>query len=415
MILTLALDAQHPETLYAGTSLDGVYHSDDGARSWRPINTGLDTQGWEWIGVVTVDPRDGRHLYYTGAVDGIPLWESVDGGDSWEKREAQCPRRLVDLAVDPQNADILYAAEDGSDVCPAGVYKSPDGGVTWQPANVGIEKAESLSFWKLAINPKDSMNIYVSDPPHNLLYRSGDGAASWSPLSVQASCNALEVAPQDGRVLYCGAFGEVFKSTNGGQSWGKSTLPPGARDVRSLAISSQNQKTLYAGGLGVYRSADGGTTWASVSQGLGSARLELTVDPRDSSVLYVESSDCELYRSRDQGATWDKVTDRGCNLTIDPTTGALYRVEGHRAMRSADGGHTWTEIAVPEPNLSRIVIHPRDSNVLYAVYNRQNQYFMYTSSDTGQTWERVGGMESIFIANLFFNGQQGQVAYTFVT
>jgi photosystem II stability/assembly factor-like uncharacterized protein len=163
----------------------------------------------------------------------------------------------------------------------------------------------------------------------------------------------------------------------------------------------------------VYRSNDGGTTWASVSKGLGSARIELTLDPKDSSVLYAETSNCALYRTRDQGATWDKVTDRGCQLTIDPTTGALYRSESDKAIRSVDGGRTWTEIRVPENGLHRIVVHPQNSNTLFAVYQRQNQNFVYISSDSGQNWQPVSGVESIFIANLFFDHQQGNVVYTF--
>src|SRR5207253_2905038 len=153
------------------------------------------------------------------------LYKSTDGGSSWQAIARGLPRNYGALAIDPQTTTTVYAGTWGG-----GIFKSTDGGASWNAVNTGLPAA---CVYTVAIDPRTPTTLY---------------AGTSSP--------------------------GLFKSTAGGVSWAAAGagLPQRdasspSREVLSVAIDPQTPSTLYAGtsGGGVFKSTDGGGTWGAVN------------------------------------------------------------------------------------------------------------------------------------------------------
>jgi photosystem II stability/assembly factor-like uncharacterized protein len=434
-IEAVAVDPQNPNTLYVGGNT-GAFRSTDGAASWTragnlsnawnlavdPLDSGSvyavndvgilksTDGGGSWnvvspqgtasdpfqslIGWVVVAPGEGgpSTVYVGGNARGV--FKSLDGGSTWTlAKSGLFATSIYSLAIDPQNPHTVYAGDR------TGLYKSPDGAVSWSATPILPE----VSVYALANDPHEPGTVYAGCC-QNGLYKSIDGGASWVQLQVAAGFAdlanpifPLAVDTRNPGTVYAGDF----KSTDGGASWAKLAVGPTA-----LAIYPQDSDTLYAGTIeaiagelsvllvssGVRKSVDGGRSWSAantVSQSYGVSSL--TVDPANSSVVYAqtalldcsESYDCYgysdqiekglgLFRSADAGATWAKL-----DLPGDPFDFQLLGVDAQSRLyawataglvKSMDSGATWN--ALPTAGLSSVVsvlaFDPQNSNHLFA-------------------------------------------------
>jgi photosystem II stability/assembly factor-like uncharacterized protein/outer membrane lipoprotein-sorting protein len=234
-----------------------------------------------------------------------------------------------------------------------GVWKSSDGGTTFKPV---FDKQPVQSIGAIAIDPSDSKKVWV-----------GTGE-SWMRNSVSIG---------DG----------VYRSTDGGETWSNTGLPE-SEHVARIVVHPKNGDVVYAcvpGKLwsdsterGVYRTADGGKTWALVLKG-GNASTGcsgLAMDPKNPEVLFAG-----MWDFRRKGWTFRS----GGDGPRSPSGSGLYR--------SADGGRTWTELAgkasgLPPKPWGRVEVAaaPSDSKVVYALVESEHSA-LYRSSDGGATWE----------------------------
>jgi photosystem II stability/assembly factor-like uncharacterized protein len=310
------------------------------------------------------------------------------------------------LAIDPQNPHMVYIGVDVT-----GLYRSTDGAVSWSATPI----LPGVNVYAVANDPQEPGTAYALAP--NGLYKSIDGGASWVQLPVApagtdlaAPIFPLAVDTRNPGTVYSGGF----KSTDGGASWAKLALSPTA-----LAIDPQDSGTLYAGIIagdqalsvlsisgGVRKSMDGGRSWSgvnTVSQSYGVSSL--TVDPTNSSVVYAqtgkvdcsESYDCNsdygdpnsdetkkglgLFRSADGGATWAKLDLPGDPfqfqlLGVGPQ-GTLYAGATAGLVRSMDGGATWN--ALPTAGLS--------SGVSVLAFDPQNPNHLFAGTSGGGVFE----------------------------
>jgi photosystem II stability/assembly factor-like uncharacterized protein len=336
-----------PTIFYFGSVGGGVWKSMNSGRTWTPI---FDSQPIASIGAIGVAPSNTDIVYVgTGEADmrsqisyGNGMYKSVDAGKTWTHIGLDNTRQIGRIIVDPKNPSIVFVAALGH-VYGAnpdrGVYRSRDGGATWQKV---LFKSDNVGAIDLAFDPQNSQVIYATlwntrRPPWSIYppsYGSGSG---------------------------------IFKSTDGGNTWQQLTngLPNKSIGHIGIAVAPTNRNRVYAivdvdpkvdnqpnspvGGL--YRSDDAGATWTQVS---GDRRIhdrgwyfgKVAVDPKNADVVYI--SDTSVYRSKDGGKTLTAIKgapggDDYHQLWIypdDPKRMVLGSDQG--AIVSEDGALTWS-------------------------------------------------------------------------
>ncbi len=247
--------------LYLGTS-NGVFKSTDGGESIVAKNTGLANPN---VTALAVDAAS--NTVYAGTASGV--FKSENGGESWVARSngltapnAQSPpvqviQAVHALAIDTAAPLILYAAT------PAGVYKTTDGGANWSLQSLS---GGTVGATAIAIQPNNSSVLYAATPSGPFR---GNGT-SWTPQSLGTrDAGITSVAIDASGNIYAGtSAGGVFKSADGGTTWPavNGTPPTNLANlrIRTLVIRGGAIYAATAGG-GVFKSADSGTTWAAIS------------------------------------------------------------------------------------------------------------------------------------------------------
>jgi photosystem II stability/assembly factor-like uncharacterized protein len=190
MVVALAIDPARPDIMYAGTS-GGVYKSVDRARTWVKANNGLippellPSSRALMVNSLVIDPQRPETVY-AATLNG--LYKTEDGARSWTRTGEDLPDQMISvLALDPSWPGTLYVAGR------QGVFKSTDGGQTWQGKNAGLA---SLNIRSLALNPEDPKIVYLGTNGSGL-YRSRDGGETWEalPLTVANRTEARVSAP----------------------------------------------------------------------------------------------------------------------------------------------------------------------------------------------------------------------------
>ncbi len=320
-IQALAIDPHNPTTLYAGTYGSGVFKSTDGGASWG--TTGLTNA---YISALAIDPVTPTTLYagmYAGGV-----FKSTDGGASWNA-SGLTGSGVLSLAIDPLTPATLYAGDWGSFV-----YKSTDGGVSWRDyllfpsascGPCGAVRALAINHLIpttlfLGTDPitqyYDDGSVYYAGPGE--VFKSTNGGISWGTSvyfdtpyeSVRSLAIAPRTDPRAPATLYAGTSGSpgvfsgVFRSTDEGVSWNATGLTSGG--VSSLAIDLLTPTTLYAGteSAGVFKSTDGGASW--IATGLtGVGGVTLVIDPLTPTTLYAGTGTSGVYKSTNSGVNWN--------------------------------------------------------------------------------------------------------------
>jgi photosystem II stability/assembly factor-like uncharacterized protein len=431
---SLVFDPQDPNTIYAFSQAAGVSKSTDGGKSWNVANSGLPPEGYlpPQVFALAIDPLNSSNLY-VGTWQGI--FKSTDGGASWNSANSGIPV-LIDnvpalpnsvpcLAIDPRNPSTLYAVENGyatSDgvIVAGGLFKSADGGGSWNPLNLGLPPNSSIDA--VAVNPQSPSTLYVGSIYG--IFKSTDGGSDWTPVNTGLpafanglpggaayfSVDSLVIDQQQPDTVYAAITNSigsmVLKTTNGGASWSDagSGLPENTT-VRSLQIDSQIRTTLYAAtGAGVFKSTDGAITWTPANSGLISTVItDLAITPGNSITLYAATFS-ELLKTTDGGKNWSAADSGmafvGSPLAIDPqNTSTIFAIGCTIAnyicgvVKSADGGASWSvsQALLDFGNLwvTTLIIDPQNSNVVYATiqeFDECGEETLYKSVDGGMSW-----------------------------
>ena len=188
MVVTLAIHPARPDVMYAGTS-GGVYKSADRARTWAKANHGLidpellSSSRALMVNSLVIDPQR-PDTVYAATLNG--LYKTEDGARSWARIGQALPDQMISaLTLDPSRPGTLYVA--GRE----GVFKSPDGGQTWKDKNAGLA---SLNVRSLALSPEDPTTVYLGTNGSGL-YRSRDGGQTWESVPITASVrNSAQVS-----------------------------------------------------------------------------------------------------------------------------------------------------------------------------------------------------------------------------
>ena len=313
----------HPATGSLFAVGDQLYRSTDRGAAWNVVSLGLSD---ERLAGLVANPLAPERIYAVGtagdwlSTDGGRHFAQIAGLPT----EPRTKPRL--FAIDPARPLTVYAAFPGGQLGTAKLFRSLDGGVAWSSfyaaPTVQSRPAESLDAF--AASPAAG-TLYMISAAYgggvsrsNYLHRSTDDGLSWTVTQVRSSggtpvqdARVLRVDPRAPATLYLGAAG-FHRSTDGGSTWTvggapfDDVRPDTGYPVGALALLPTTPVTLLAStGSGVFRSVDGGRTWGPSSTGLSAAAIvDLAPDPMDPNLVYAATDSAGIYRSVDGGHTW---------------------------------------------------------------------------------------------------------------
>lgn len=301
LIRALAVEPGAPLTFFAGSFDSGVWARQEGAAAWAEINQGLSARN---IRALAHDPESGGVLY-KGTDFG--LYKSENEGGTWNL--ATWDQEISDIVFDPRSSRIIYASfRDG-------VLKSPDAGVSWMQA--GLQSGFQRQVEVLAVAPSDPLVVYAGTMDG--VFRSGDGGAHWQAAGALAQqVQALAVDPADSGTVWAGTrLAGLHVSHDAGQTWAPSGQGMPATDVRKLLADPGRQGLIYAGTAGgLFRSLDGGLTWAAFG-GLGNEIVtSLAQKPGGEGILYAGTFGAGVFEVNTASGQCGAINDGLGNLRV---------------------------------------------------------------------------------------------------
>ena len=254
-IYSIAIDPVNTNTLYAGSGFsDGIYKTTDGGNTWVTTSTGLYlTSSSDIVTILEVDPNNTSTVYAAVVGGDSALYKSTNAGQSWQVIE-DIPVSI--LTIDPQNSSILYQAI-GSRFSQS-LSQSTNGGLTWTALSTMTGTSQILS---IVVDPNNHQIVYVLVFNEGI-YKSTDGGSTWQLYASNPVPSFLNIAidPNNTLVLYGDTGSSISKSTDSGVTWANTSLPAGL-----LYVNPVDSNIIYLVGiLGVVMSLDGGNTMTTI-------------------------------------------------------------------------------------------------------------------------------------------------------
>lgn len=393
----LVVHPRSPQTVFAVTRR-GLLQSDDGGAKWRKIrlNDGL-------ISTLVFEPGNPNVLYAGGYGQ---LFKSTNGGTSWKLWSDRLSEVDVErLVIDPRNPRRMWAAEFSfSDSV---VYRSTDGGVHWRLSRSGLP---SFPVTALALGPATGAGLPIVWIGNDVgVFRSLDGGVTWSAALRNRSVRAIATHPSQPATLWAGTQpgrfpSGIYKSVNRGAVWTFSSRGIFNTATSSLAFDPVTPGILWAAaGSTIWRSADGGSTWAERRGNIPRSFFvqAIAVDPRDPETVWAGTSR-GVYVSEDGGATWEERREGLTAPGAQPVAGVLflrlapsnpsiaYAGSFEALFKTVDAGRHWSLLLLPAPSFPEFValqdvwVDPRDPDVLFAARGG-----IWASRDGGASWSLV--------------------------
>ncbi|MGH9475464.1 MAG: VPS10 domain-containing protein [Terriglobales bacterium] len=326
-----------PLTYYTGATGGGVWKTTDGGFTWHPVSDGqLHSSS---VGAIAIAPSNpdvvyvgmGESALRGNIMQGDGMYKTADGGKTWQHIGLTDTQIISAIRVDPSNPDVVYVAALGHPSAPnpeRGIFKSTDGGQTWKKILFRNDQTGGID---LALDPHNPQVIYAalwqawrkswgmaSGGPGSGLFKSTDGGATWAEITRNPGMPrgiigkiGITVSGADSNRLYAlveARDGGVFRSDDGGATWkrvnSQNTLRQRAFYFSDIVADPQKKDTVYGGNVGFYRSTDGGVTWKRVR---GGDTHGVWIDPTDDRRMIV-SNDSGATVSTNAGQTWSPET-----------------------------------------------------------------------------------------------------------
>jgi photosystem II stability/assembly factor-like uncharacterized protein len=391
-----------PNVFYIGAVNGGVWKTTDAGRTWKPI---FDREPTGSIGAIAIAPSDPRILY-VGSGEGLQrpdlstgdgIYKSTDEGKTWVHLGLREGQQIPAIIVDPHDPNRVFAAVLGHPYGAnpqRGVFRSTDGGRTWQKV---LYKNENAGAIDVAFDPGNSEIVYAA------LW-----AARRPPWSVGGS--------------FLAAGSGLYKSTDGGNSWHQLTggLPGWKQKVGriGIGIAPSRPSRIYAwveaepDAGGIYRSDDSGKTWTRVNHerrvwGRADDFACLRVDPRNPDIVYAANT--STYRSTDGGFHWSAIKgapggDDYHTVWINPRNPEIIALAADQgATISVNGGETWSSwYNQPTGEFYHVSTDNRFPYWVYGGQQESGSAGIASRSDYGEItfrdWHPVGAEEYAYIA-----------------
>ncbi len=411
-----------PNTYYFGSTGGGVWKTTDGGQTWKNVSDGFFGGS---IGAVAVSEWDPNVIYVGGGENtvrgnvshGEGMWKSTDAGKTWTKIGLEDSRHIPRVRIHPRNPELVYAAVLGHLFGPnaqRGVYRSKDGGKTWERVLFANENAGAID---LIMDPANPRILYASTwrvrrTPYSLesggegsaLWKSIDGGDTWKDISANKGLPkgplgiiGVTVSPSNPQNVYAmveAAEGGVFRSRDGGDTWEKTN---DNRELRQRAwyytriyADPKDEDAVYVLNVLFHKSKDGGKTFSSIAVPHGDNH-DLWIAPNDP-LRMIEGNDGGANVSYDGGRSWSSLmnqptaqfyrvsTDNSFpyRLLAGQQDNSAVRIR-HRSIGSGIGADDWNETAGGESG--HIVAKPDDPDLVFggsyggylSVYNHRTQ------------------------------------------
>jgi photosystem II stability/assembly factor-like uncharacterized protein len=375
-----------PNVFFIGVNNGGVWKTTDAGRTWRPI---FDDQPTGSIGDLAIAPSD-PNIIYVGSGEGLQrpdlstgngIYKSTDGGRSWRHLGLRDAQQIGSIIVDPTNPKRVFVAALGHPYGPnteRGVYRSLDGGETWERV---LYKDENTGAIQVAFDPGNPQILYAD------LWAARQGP--WE--------NGAWQGPGSG----------LFKSVDGGKTWRQLTkgLPDIAGGLGRIGfdISRSHPRTIYAtvdanpDVAGIYRSDDGGESWRRLNGepriwGRGSDFAEIRVHPRNPEIVFAANT--ASYKSTDGGKSFTGFKgapggDDYHRIWINPEhPDVMLFATDQGATITVNGGETWS-----------------------SWYNQPTAQFYHVSTDNRFPYWVYGGQQESGSAAVASRGDYGAITW----
>jgi photosystem II stability/assembly factor-like uncharacterized protein len=434
-ITDVAIPPGRKYTIYAATASGGVWKTENQGTTWEPIFEHAPSTS---IGDIAIDPDNPAILWvgtgeaniFRSSMSGTGIYKSTDTGKTWQHMGLSDSHHIARIVIHPEDPDIVYLAASGHEYTyneERGVFKTSDGGKTWQKVLYINEKTGIID---LVMDPSDSNTLYASawdrirrawnDPKpgeNDAVYKTTNGGRTWQKITIGfpdlnfVGRIGLDVARSNPDVIYAlidnheparaadeeetDAYGrqrgevkkgaEVYRSDDRGESWTKVSEPN--RNIERLfstygwvfgqiRVDPNDENTVYIMGIPLLKSTDGGKTFESLTYtGLHVDHHALWIDPDDSNYL-VNGNDGGVNISYDGGKTWVNYQNLGAvqfyNVAVDMAdpfnvygsiqdNGCYRGPVTHRPGRSP----IWEWESIPGGEASYLAIDPSNPDILY--------------------------------------------------
>ncbi|MGH9472156.1 MAG: hypothetical protein ACRD1M_05390 [Terriglobales bacterium] len=332
--------------------------------------------------------------------------------------------RVDDIAASALNPNVVYTGS-----ATGGLWKSSDGGNAWVPV---FDHESNLSVGAVAVAPSNPAIVWVGTGEANNrqssswgdgVFKSMDGGRTWERMGLEdtQAIGRIAIDPVNPDVVYVAALGHLwgpnaqrglFKTTDGGRTWKKALFISENTGVSDVRVNPRSPNIIYAAAYerrrtawgfngggpegGVYRSIDGGASWTKLGGGLPDegpiGRIGLAIYARNPQVVYalVESQQSGLFRSDNDGTTWTRMSSLDARpsyfsqIRVDPNNDLRLWMGGVNLYYSSDGGKSFTTDRnnLIHPDFHAIWIDPSDSSHVMVGCDGG----VFTTRDRGRHW-----------------------------
>lgn len=339
-IASIDVVCSQPDVMYVGAATGGVWKSVNGGTTWTPV---FDSQPVAAIGAVSIYQANPA-IVWVGTGEGNPrnsasvgngVFKSMDGGAGWKQMGLKGTERIHRIVLDPGNPEVAYVAAMGrmwGENSERGVYRTTDGGKTWQKILFVNAKTGCADLVMDPSNPKKLIAamweyrrwpwFFTSGGAGSGLYVTDDGGETWRKVTSEDGLPSGELGrigiafarnmPQVVYALIEATKSVLCRSDDGGKTWRVVNRNPGIAPrpfyYADIRVDPENENRLYSLHSDLQVSEDGGKSFSSIG---GSSRVhsdhhELWIHPDDGSFL-VDGNDGGVAISRDRGVTWRMV------------------------------------------------------------------------------------------------------------
>jgi photosystem II stability/assembly factor-like uncharacterized protein len=425
-ITDVALHPTNQDIMYAGASVGGVYKSVDGGSSWNSI---FENEGVLTIGSIALAPSSPDVVYVgtgeangsatSGAFFGNGVYRSDNAGESWDYIGLENSQHIGRIVVHPEDENRVFVAAAGllyGKSEERGLYRTVDGGQTWERV---LFVSDSTSCIDVAINPDNPDILYASTWERirqpwqrsyggvsSRIYRSTDGGDSWEQLSNGLPADSpetgrigLSISASNPEIIYASyttnqitnVFNGVYKTVDGGDNWTR--VDDGSIDnvfasfgwfFGNIRVDPTNPDIVYILGVRLYKSFDGGVSWSDYTSTMHVDQHGLEIHPLNPD-LVVTGNDGGLYVSQNEGNSWSHVQtlpiSQFYEIEMDPQQPErLYGgTQDNGTLRTLTGdADNWQRILGGDG--FHVIVDPTDNNIIYAETQWGN---LYRSDDGG--------------------------------
>jgi photosystem II stability/assembly factor-like uncharacterized protein len=374
-VIDIAVDPTDHSTWYVAVASGNVWKTENAGTTWKPI---FDSHGSYSVGCVTVDPNDplvvwvgtGENNSQRSVGYGDGVYKSIDGGRSFKNVGLESSEHIGMIRVDPRDSDVVYVAAQGplwSSGGDRGLYKTSDGGATWE---LVLEIDEHTGVSEVYLDPRNPDVLYavsyqrrrhvwtlINGGPESGVYKSTDAGATWRKINSGLPSGdkgriGFVISPIDPDVLYAvveatADKGGFYRSENGGANWSRQGgyVSGSPQYYQEIFADPHKFDRVYSMDTYFMASEDGGKNFERVGEQWKHVdNHALWIDPDDAEHLIV-GTDGGLYETFDRGKNYSYFANlpitQFYKVAVDYDT-PFYNVYGGTQDNATQGGPSRT-------------------------------------------------------------------------